>query len=62
MLQDGLFPVSCPYLTQATFWALHLKGDTGTRWCSWDGEKRAVHLRKTWIQGAEGNAVAWKDP
>lgn len=25
MPRDGLFPESCPYLTQATLWALHLQ-------------------------------------
>lgn len=43
MPQDGLFPVSYPYRIQGTRWALHLEGDAGTSWGSWNGEKRAVH-------------------
>lgn len=43
MPQDGLFPVSYPYQTQGTLWALHLEGDAGTSWGSWNGGKRDVH-------------------
>lgn len=50
--QHGLFSAPCPYLTQATLWALHLEGDTGTSWGLLGRRKACCEFKKNMDSGS----------